>query len=419
MFNIEGFSCRNSLHTKDYTVKGMMLNKDESQVSYLLLKSDNKKYMLNIAIKPVVKIFNLIEVEEFGTGKIFNFEPTKFYKPLGFMKANFFIVRMSPKKLRSNMFIITEKENMEFEFIEKDRFYELDEMSFLNHINDNVYVPDEVIVHNGRMHADDILSVSLLKYVNKDIKIIRTRDIPKDFKGVVADVGGGRYDHHNLDKIRTDGNGNPLILPSGETEVYAAFGLLCKDILPGIIGIKNYFLLDHQIIRSLDSNDNYGTFSDLAYFFSLFNPAWNEEKTEDQAFLEAVEYGLKFITELINKELARQKATPFVQSKIAKTTDHILVLDARMPWQGLAKKSSIYFAVYPSDDNTFALQAAPKMENDARTKENKIDFPKYWLENKPMGCKFVHKNLFYATFDTKENAILAAKEAITNGKYNW
>lgn len=418
MFNLEGFSCKNSLHTKDYTVKGMMTNKDESQISYLLLKNDGKKYMLNITLKPFVKIYNLIEVEEFGTGRVFSFVPEKFYKPLGFLKANFFIVRQNPKKLRTNMFILTEKENMEFEFVERDRFYELDEMSFLLHINDKIYVPDEVIVHNGRMHADDILSVALLKYINKDIKVTRTRDIPENFKGVVADVGGGRYDHHNLDKIRTDGEGNPLILPTGETEVYAAFGLLCKDILPGIIGIKNYFLLDHQIIRSLDSNDNYGTFSDLAYFFSLFNPAWNETKTEDQAFLEAVEYGLKFITELINKELARQSAMPYVQSKIAKTTDHILVLDARMPWQSLAKKSSIYFAVYPTDDNNYALQSTPKIDNDARTKLNKIDLPEKWIENKPKGCIFVHKNLFFATFDTKENAILAAKEAILNGKRN-
>ena len=418
MFNLEGFSCKNSLHTKDYTVKGMMANKDESQISYLLLKNDGKKYMLNITLKPSVKIYNLIEVEEFGTGRVFSFIPEKFYKPLGFLKANFFIVRQNPKKLRTNMFVLTEKENMEFEFVERDRFYELTEMDFLKHVNDNIYVPDEVIVHNGRMHADDILSVALLKYINKDIKITRTRDIPENFKGVVADVGGGRYDHHNLDKIRTDGEGNPLILPTGETEVYAAFGLLCKDILPGIIGIKSYFLLDHQIIRSLDSNDNYGTFSDLAYFFSLFNPAWNEEKTEDEAFLEAVEYGLKFITELINKELARQMAMPQVQSKIAKAQDHLLILDARMPWQGAAKKSSIYFAIYPTDDGLYALQAAPKMGTDARTKENKIDFPVSWLEKMPTGCKFVHKNLFYATFDTKENAILAGKEAILNGKYN-
>lgn len=418
MFNLEGFSCKNSLHTKDYTVKGMMTNKDESQISYLLLKNDDKKYMLNITLKPFVKIYNLIEVEEFGTGRVFSFVPEKFYKPLGFLKANFFIVRQNPKKLRSNMFVLTEKENMEFEFVERDRFYELTEMDFLKHVNDNIYVPDEVIVHNGRMHADDILSVALLKYINKDIKITRTRDIPENFKGVVADVGGGRYDHHNLDKIRTDGEGNPLVLPTGETEVYAAFGLLCKDILPGIIGIKSYFLLDHQIIRSLDSNDNYGTFSDLAYFFSLFNPAWNEEKTEDEAFLEAVEYGLKFITELINKELARQMAMPQVQSKIAKAQDHLLILDARMPWQGAAKKSSIYFAIYPTDDGLYALQAAPKMGTDARTKENKIDFPVSWLEKMPTGCKFVHKNLFYATFDTKENAILAGKEAILNGKYN-
>ncbi len=417
--NLDGFSCKNNLHTKKYIVKGMAMNESKESIVYFLVKFDKTKYLLNINLNPV-KIFNLINVDSFENFEIPNFTPFVFYKPLGYMEAAFFIERGNLNKLRSNMFRISETQTgFEFEYLDFDRFFELDKKDFFGHLEDTVWVPDEAIVHSGRMHADDILSAALLKYVNKNIRIYRTREIPEGFKGVVADVGGGRYDHHNLDKFRKDGNGNQLYLPTGEPEVYAAFGLLAKDILPGIVGAKNYFLLDHQIIRALDSSDNYGTFSDLGYFFSLFNPAWNEDKTYDDGFEDAVKYGLKFITELINKELARQAAQPYVQSKIAKSESEILILEHRVPWQSLAKKSKILFAVYPADDDkSFALQTTPSMNGDARNKVNKIDMPEYWLENPPKGALFVHKSLFFATFDTLENAINAGKEAILNGKDN-
>ena len=417
--NLVGFSYKNNLHTKKYIVKGMAMDKSKKNIVYFLVRLDKTKYLLNIQLDPV-KIFNLINLDTFENFKIPNFKPLTFYKPLGYMEASFFIDRGILNKLRSNMFKISEVQTgLEFNYINFDRFFELNKKDFFEHLEDTVWVPDEAIVHGGKMHADDILSAALLKYVNKNIKIYRTREVPEGFRGVVADVGGGRYDHHNLDKFRKDGNGNQLYLSTGEPEVYAAFGLLAKDILPGIVGIKNYFLLDHQIIRALDSSDNYGTFSDLGYFLSLFNPAWNEDKTFDEGFEDALKYALKFITELINKELARKSAQPYVQSKIAKAEDEILILEYRVPWQSLAKKSKILFAVYPADDDkSYALQTAPSMNSDARNKINKIDMPKYWLENPPKGALFVHKSLFFATFDTLENAINAGKEAIFNGKDN-
>ena len=411
--NLDGFSCKNSLHTKKYIVKGYAAS--ENKISYCLIRNKNEKFLFNIELNPV-RIYNLISIDSFE--EIHNYGFDKFYKPLGYLTANFYIVRTIPNKITSNMFIITNDENLTFEYVDKDRFFEVSKEEFNKHINDDIWVPNEVIVHNGKMHADDILCVSLLKYFNPNIKCTRTRDIPENFKGIVCDVGGGRYDHHELNKFRTDGNGDIRYLPTGEPELYAAFGLLAKDILPGVVGEKNFFLIDNQIIRSLDNSDNYGTFSDLAYMFSLFNPAWNESKTPDEAFEEAVEYGLKFITELISKEKARVEAIPYIDSKIAKTKDRILVLDYRVPWQTAAKKSNILFGIFPTDEGTFALQTVPTLKSDARNKANKVDMPEYWLDTPPMGCNFVHKGLFFAIFDTQENAINAAKEAIENGKYN-
>ncbi len=69
--------------------------------------------------------------------------------------------------------------------------------------------------HGGVFHADDIFSTELLKILNPAIKILRGFSVPEDFTGIVYDIGGGKYDHHQKDS-RVRENGIP----------YAAFGLL-------------------------------------------------------------------------------------------------------------------------------------------------------------------------------------------------
>ena len=416
--NLDKFSYINQLHTKKYVVNGYIEDMSCDKIVFLLTKSDKKKYFLKFDLDPV-RIYPLIETSDFNLEDIPDFAPGIFYKPLGYLEASFFIVRKFPEVLRSNMFTLTNNPSgLEFKFIDKERFFKIDEFSFKKHLEDKVFVPDEVIVHDGKMHADDILCVSLLKIVNPNILVSRTRDIPSDFNGLVCDVGGGRYDHHDLDKLRFDDNGNQLILPDGKPEVYSAFGLLARDILPGLIGQKSYQLVDSQIIRSIDKCDNYGYPSDLAYYFDTFNPTWNSDMTYDEAFLDAVDYGVNFLQRILSRELARQEAIPYLQSKIAKATDDILVLDYRVPWQALTKKSNILFTIYPTDDGKFALQTVPLPNTSADEKINKIDMPQTWLEEKPLGCTFVHKSLFFAIFDTKENAFTAAKQAIFYGKDN-
>ena len=60
------------------------------------------------------------------------------------------------------------------------------------------------ITHNGVFHSDDTFSYALLKMykknvlkMNEELKVIRTRNIPEDFKGAIFDVNRGIFDHHN------------------------------------------------------------------------------------------------------------------------------------------------------------------------------------------------------------------------------
>ena len=82
-----------------------------------------------------------------------------------------------------------------------------------------------IAVHDGVFHADDVFAVAILKIINEDIEIIRTRDdevlATADMR---LDVGGrynpetGDYDHHLVQGAGERKNGIP----------YASCGLIWK-----------------------------------------------------------------------------------------------------------------------------------------------------------------------------------------------
>lgn len=57
----------------------------------------------------------------------------------------------------------------------------------------------QAFTHSGKFHADDVFSSALLLSVNPEITIHRGSQVPEDFKGIVFDIGRGKYDHHQRD----------------------------------------------------------------------------------------------------------------------------------------------------------------------------------------------------------------------------
>lgn len=47
--------------------------------------------------------------------------------------------------------------------------------------------------HGGKFHADDVFSSALLLYFNPEITITRGNKVPEDFKGIIFDIGRGKY----------------------------------------------------------------------------------------------------------------------------------------------------------------------------------------------------------------------------------
>ena len=69
-------------------------------------------------------------------------------------------------------------------------------------------IPAKGFTHGGKFHADDVFSTALLQIVRPDIQVTRGFVVPDDFDGIVYDVGGGMFDHHQEPR-ETRPNGVP------------------------------------------------------------------------------------------------------------------------------------------------------------------------------------------------------------------
>lgn len=422
---LEKFIQKNNLNLYKYTSKGYCVANQNNVMHLVYFIEDfaKNKTALHFVIENENVIYmNFIRLKKFEIPVItYNNEQitfTSFYRPVGILQTQFeliFPTTTSGTKVISNFFDMEEsldKTNISINIKENDRYIYIKKDDFVKTFNIKCWLPNKMIVHNGKMHADDILAAGLAKYINPNIQIIRTRDIPEDFDGIIADVGDGRYDHHQEHKYRVNKTtGLTSEDQFGNIETYAAFGLLAKDILPGLIGEKGYYTIDHQFISALDNSDNYGTFNDVSYLFELFNPAWNSDETSDSAFNEASNIAKIFIGKIIEKELARAAATPFVQNALKEMKNDVLVLDKRAPWQGFAKKSTALLCVYPTDTG-WAIQTVQENNADARENSTKISLPKEWLELEDDELVFCHQELFFAVFKTKQKAIDMANSVV-------
>lgn len=143
----------------------------------------------------------------------------------------------------------------------------------------------KLIVHDGVFHADDVLCAAMAKSLNPDVWIQRTRrldpmDIELNGNGVyIADVGGGKYDHHQPDAaVREDG------------AKYAACGLLYEEWKDALFNTKEgqqYF--EDTYVKPIEVTDNGGERNMLSHAIGGLNPSWDQKTDWDAAFYEAVD----------------------------------------------------------------------------------------------------------------------------------
>ena len=266
--------------------------------------------------------------------------------------------------------------------------------------------------HNGKFHADDVFSAALLLYLNPEIRIFRGNRVPEDFAGIVFDIGRGRYDHHQKDS-RIRENGIP----------YAAFGLLWEELGADILGEELAEKFDESFVQPLDNNDNTGEKNELASLIGSFNPAWDSEDNNDEAFFQAVSVAGMILDHKFERYLGNERADQRVnellkakeEQSLENTEDsRILVLPEFVPCQKRLSETQIAFVIFPSNRGGYCIQPQKK----EYSMNYKCSFPSEWLglEGEELvqatgleSSSFCHKGGFLMTMGTLEDALEACR----------
>ena len=262
--------------------------------------------------------------------------------------------------------------------------------------------------HNGKFHADDVFSAALLLYLNPEIRIFRGNQVPEDFTGVVFDIGRGRYNHHQKDS-RIRENGIP----------YAAFGLLWEGLGADILGEELAEKFDESFVQPLDNNDNTGEKNELASLIGSFNPAWDSEDNNDEAFFQAVSVAGMILDHkferYLGNERADQRVNELLEAKEEQSLENaedsrILVLPEFIPCQKRLSETQIAFVIFPSNRGGYCIQPQKK----EYSMNYKCSFPSEWLglEGEELvqatgfeSAFFCHKGGFLMTMGALEDAL--------------
>ena len=274
--------------------------------------------------------------------------------------------------------------------------------------------------HSGKFHADDVFSSALLLYLNPEIRIIRGNKVPEDFDGIVFDIGRGRYDHHQKDS-RIRENGIP----------YAAFGLLWEELGAEILGEELAQKFDESFVQPLDDNDNTGEKNELATLIGNFNPTWDAQGGNDEAFFQAVSVAGMILENKFERYLGNERADKRVEEILeehqkailsgekSKEEARILILPEFVPCQKRLSETDIAFVIFPSNRGGYCIQPQKK----EYSLNYKCSFPVEWLglENEELvaatglsSAGFCHKGGFLMTTGTLEDAVKACEISLAD-----
>ena len=274
--------------------------------------------------------------------------------------------------------------------------------------------------HSGKFHADDVFSAALLLYLNPEIRIIRGNKVPEDFDGIVFDIGRGKYDHHQKDsRIRENGI------------QYAAFGLLWEELGTEILGEELAQQFDESFVQPLDNNDNTGEKNELATLIGNFNPTWDAQGGNDEAFFQAASVAGMILENKFERYLGNERADKRVEEILeehqkaiysgekSKEEARILVLPKFVPCQKRLSETDIAFVVFPSNRGGYCIQPQKK----EYSLNYKCSFPVEWLglENEELisatglaSAGFCHKGGFLMTTGTLADAVKACEISLAD-----
>ena len=241
----------------------------------------------------------------------------------------------------------------------------------------------KAFTHSGKFHADDVFSYALLLYLNPAITITRGNKVPKDFDGIVFDIGRGKYDHHQRDS-RIRENGVP----------YAAFGLLWEELGAEILGEELAAKFDESFSRAVQTAG--------MILVNMFEKYKGNERAEKRV-----------------EEILAAHNSSVLSGEKSEIEAKILVLPEFVPCQKQLRETDIAFIIFPSNRGGYCIQPLKK----EHSLNYKCSFPENWLglerdELKQAtgltSANFCHKGGFIMTVDDVNDAISACKISLEN-----
>jgi uncharacterized UPF0160 family protein len=292
-----------------------------------------------------------------------------------------------------------------------------------------------VIVHGGKFHADDLLTVAYLAHMGYRGPISRGTPTPADLDDrftLVADVGGRHeperlnFDHHQMVMERPDGD-----IP------YAALGLVVGYFQPAGEGV--YAAFDRRFVKKIDAQDNgrrpeqtpdrpYLSFSDA---LTSLNAGLGASCPEDAdlAFFHALPLACEFVAAALRDAAEFVAARGVVESGERLEANRILVLERFVPWQSyvrdLPHADRLLYVVFPDNlRGGWKVQAVPERPG---SMTSKLPLPEAWrgLNGEALGrltglsgehlegdAHFCAPSGFIGGAATKQGALLMARLAL-------
>jgi uncharacterized UPF0160 family protein len=302
------------------------------------------------------------------------------------------------------------------------KFVETDELPLNNHMI--------LATHNGSFHADDVFAYVILKTVFPAHKLIRSRDENElNTADIVFDVGGGKYDHHSVDKTYRDG------IP------YASFGLIWREFgnqyLESFEALSEserkelFDRLDKEFIQGIDAYDNGVEINTtepvqihtVSHLISDFNIHAKDDETEHQAFLLASQMANVILINTLTgyMEAVKEKGT-VIEAFQARPQKELLVLPKGCNWKRtlmeLDTNEEVKFVVYPDEKEGYRIQVVTVTP---ASFEARKDLPEEWAGKRAdeLGniigiddAVFCHPARFLAGAKSEESILEMAKQAI-------
>lgn len=273
------------------------------------------------------------------------------------------------------------------------------------------------ITHSGKFHVDDVISTVFLSKLLEKIILLRISSTEnKNLENkIVYDIGFGEFDHHQKNRNGQRENG---IFYSSIGLLWQKFGKKYLEKLKVKNIDKTFEYMDKELIQYIDATDNMQT----EYlenkispdFIKLCNPEWDENISEDEAFIRALKLADEFWEIYLKHAIAEVEAVDIILDKIKNCKDCYLVLDKEMPYRKAIKLSN-------NDKLKYIIFKSRREGYDIRTISDTYKFKKELVQAKDINTARILTNindLIYVDMHGNLCCTKTLESAIQLVKYN-